>query len=964
MATLRRPVIAGVGWPHLPLKGGNMLSQWQSLGIRARWSSASAFCLVTVLAAGALAGNHRAATGVSVLENTPNRVVIQYSIPDLTYTSVQVDGAPYLQVGLAGEAQLLIAGAPDLPHVARSIVIPDNGVMTVRVADAEYDDLPGIDLAPSKGNLLRTVNPDDVPYTFGGAYGTNAFFPGDVAALHEPYILRDCRGVVVDVYPVQYNPVTRTLRVYRSVTVDVARTADGGANVLQRGAIVSRPSVSFEKLYAAHFINYVPDQRYNPLDEQGDMLVIYYDAWLPNIQPFVDHKNAIGINTTAVGVSTIGNNATAIKNYIQSLYNSSDLAFVLLVGDAAQVATPSASGGSSDPTYSKLAGGDNYPDIMVGRFSAETAAQVDTQVQRSVEYEENAATTLPWFWRGIGIASAQGAGQGDEGQADYVHIGEIRQWLLNWDHDPPYTLVDEIYDTNGGTAQDVTNGLNAGRGIINYCGHGSTTSWGTTGFSNSNVAALQNDNMLPFIISVACVNGQFDGYTCFAEAWMRSTHNGEPIGAIATYMSSVNQSWAPPMEAQDEFNILYTQIEANEYFSYGVLCFAGSCSMMDAYGTGGVDMFNTWIVFGDPSIRIVGTTIPPHGLGVEPKDEGFASQGPLGGPFTPESMDFTVKNLDKALPVDYEVTATQNWVSVDNGVGTLPPDGSTIVTVSINSQANFLGTGMFYDTVTFANTTDHTGDTTRPVSLKVGEPTLQYAFTLDSDPGWPVQGEWAFGQPMGQGGSQSGGYGFPDPTSGATGTNVLGVNLNGNYSTTYGGPWYVTLGPVDLTATSEVSLKFQRWLNSDFQPYVYATIDASNDNATWTSIWSNGSLEIKDNAWSQKVYDLSAVATNQPTVWVRWGYKVSNGANAYSGWNVDDIEIWGLHATGPLFQPGDLNCDHVVDFGDINAFVLALTDAAGYAAAHPDCNIQLADINGDGVVDFADINPFIALLTQ
>jgi hypothetical protein len=46
----------------------------------------------------------------------------------------------------------------------------------------------------------------------------------------------------------------------------------------------------------------------------------------------------------------------------------------------------------------------------------------------------------------------------------------------------------------------------------------------------------------------------------------------------------------------------------------------------------------------------------------------------------------------------------------------------------------------------------------------------------------------------------------------------------------------------------------------------------------------------------------------------------------------------------------------------VDAFVLALTDPAAYAAAHPGCNIMLADINADGRVDALDIGPFIALL--
>ena len=67
-------------------------------------------------------------------------------------------------------------------------------------------------------------------------------------------------------------------------------------------------------------------------------------------------------------------------------------------------------------------------------------------------------------------------------------------------------------------------------------------------------------------------------------------------------------------------------------------------------------------------------------------------------------------------------------------------------------------------------------------------------------------------------------------------------------------------------------------------------------------------------------------------------------------------------ALTPQWQDGDLNCDGVVNFDDINPFVLALTDPAGYAAAFPNCDLLNGDINGDGVVTFDDINGFVALL--
>ncbi|MGE0479298.1 MAG: alpha-amylase family glycosyl hydrolase [Phycisphaerae bacterium] len=63
-----------------------------------------------------------------------------------------------------------------------------------------------------------------------------------------------------------------------------------------------------------------------------------------------------------------------------------------------------------------------------------------------------------------------------------------------------------------------------------------------------------------------------------------------------------------------------------------------------------------------------------------------------------------------------------------------------------------------------------------------------------------------------------------------------------------------------------------------------------------------------------------------------------------------------------LRTPGDLDCDGAVNNFDIDAFVLALTDAAGYAAAHPACDARNADLNGDGAVNAFDIDPFVVHL--
>jgi hypothetical protein len=73
----------------------------------------------------------------------------------------------------------------------------------------------------------------------------------------------------------------------------------------------------------------------------------------------------------------------------------------------------------------------------------------------------------------------------------------------------------------------------------------------------------------------------------------------------------------------------------------------------------------------------------------------------------------------------------------------------------------------------------------------------------------------------------------------------------------------------------------------------------------------------------------------------------------------------GADEINTLASLGDLNCDGATDFGDINPFVLFLSDYTAWQAAFPGCNPLNGDINGDGTYGqwaFDDINPFVLLL--
>ena len=108
-------------------------------------------------------------------------------------------------------------GSPDLHKLSTSIIIPDYSEMKVEIIDFEYTEVQNINIAPSKGNITRDINPAPITYQFSDVYKNNNFFPENIISIGEPYILRDFRGTAVQFSPIQYNPEREVLRVYTSI---------------------------------------------------------------------------------------------------------------------------------------------------------------------------------------------------------------------------------------------------------------------------------------------------------------------------------------------------------------------------------------------------------------------------------------------------------------------------------------------------------------------------------------------------------------------------------------------------------------------------------------------------------------------------------------------------------------------------------------------------------------------------
>lgn len=534
----------------------------------------------------------------STIENT----VLKFSLSGFQLDEIETSKGKQVVVTINNGVPLLIQGTPDVQKVAAPIIIPDKMDMGSVVVSSQYKEYTNIEMASSKGSFSRKINPASVAYTYGEAYSKDEFFPGKLTDLNDPYIMRDYRGQTVNFYPIQYNPVTKTLRVYYEIQVQVKNTGGIGKNLMERSrneAIHLDPE--FDQLYSKRFLNYASvndagnsfSSAYTPVSEEGSMLILCPKTFLATMQPFVQWKKLKGIRTEMVDASTAGTTAASIQTYIANYYkNNKSLKYVLLVGDDTEI-PPSTSGSDpSDNKYGCLAGTDSYVEVFVGRFSGSTVANIETQATRTIKYEKEMKGTETYLNKGVAIASGT--------ENDDVNCIDI---IIKQMKGSTYGTVDKI---TSGAGTQLVDKINQGTvGFVPHSGHGAKTSLGSISFSTSSCAKLTNTNAWPYMFCLACDVGTFTKGTCLAEAMVRATYNNLPAGFVATQMAAISQPWYEPYAAlKEQTAILTDQYQTNSKWTFGGIAMNGCAKMLDDFPKTGPNVSDTWIIFGDPSLLV------------------------------------------------------------------------------------------------------------------------------------------------------------------------------------------------------------------------------------------------------------------------------------------------------------------------------------------------------------------------
>lgn len=507
------------------------------------------------------------------------------------------DNQKYLRMVVPGLGSLGQIGAPDLPALRLELATPSSvQAISAQVEVLDSTELPGFLAWPSPqpgSDQTQEVGSPDKFVRDEKIYDGSAVFPSS-AAPPAPVSakLGSIRGATVQVVPAAWDPIGKKLVLNTNLRVSFSH----------KGTFDNDGPITKERNLAASvkFANWNTISRFVGVNLQvftGDFLFIYPVGYDDELAPLITQKAARGFSVTQRTLAETGMTCASIRAAITAWYASRPAwrdKYAILVGDVAQI--PLCTAPTGDPTDDLYgdADGDGINDldeeVYVGRLSVDTEAQLTTQVEKILRYQDSPEL---FFNYGKTLLVAHK----EEAPGKYVGAHESVR-TASYAVPPLFsTLYGHVAGVNDA---DVTSAINAGMGLVAYRGHGSSsawTGWNTASeyFDTTDVSALNNAlTQTPVVWSFSCNNSELGVSDSIGEVWMNNSKRG-----VSHYGATVPSGTFQNHELDRQ---MFKAVFDSGLTTQGRAIEQGEAQMAAISGSSG----NAWmyLLLGDPEMRI------------------------------------------------------------------------------------------------------------------------------------------------------------------------------------------------------------------------------------------------------------------------------------------------------------------------------------------------------------------------
>lgn len=471
-------------------------------------------------------------SATDVVTNNYNNLEIEYSYPGITSFDVKTKKGEFSEIAIPNTFSIGAIGSPKLPASKNLIEVPFGADVSVEVISFETTTYNlkdyGINkkLIPNQPSVSKSDDPAAVKFEYDeAAYASKSFSKNEIATVEVLGTLRGIRLARVVVAPVRYNPSSDEIIVYNNIKVNVTFANSDVAQTEYTKAATYSPY--FDYIYK-QAINYrsTPDDYPNHPDLTTypiKYLVISDRMFEDQLQEFIDWKTKQGFEMIVSYTDEIGTSYSDIQSYIHGQYNAGTPedpapSFILFVGDYQQIPMQrgNASNEMTDLYYASV-DGDYFPEMYYGRFSAQTTAQLQPQIDKTLYYEKYEFESPEYLDRVTLIAGEDGTWNPNVGQPTIQYGTEN---YFNAEHG--YSTVNDYLTNYTGCYETVDEGV----GFINYTAHCSPTSWATPNLTINDVNNFVNDKMYPLAVGNCCQSNQLEVNECIGETWMRKANGG------------------------------------------------------------------------------------------------------------------------------------------------------------------------------------------------------------------------------------------------------------------------------------------------------------------------------------------------------------------------------------------------------------------------------------------------------
>lgn len=344
---------------------------------------------------------------------------------DVTYTFeggnvTSSEGSSLLTIPEA--LYMMEKGSPKLPYYKDHLAIGSNSNVKISIVNSNYKEFSSFSILPSEGVVAESGTPAK-----GAVYSKNALYPSSIATLLSVNDVRDVPVVGINVYPVRYNPVTKKVRCYSSITYRISFDNKDWAIKGSKSRLdfvktmVDNPDYITKKLESKTNTSNglraaTPTSQEDVPEEYIILTANKYDSAVRKLAAF---KSRQGYKCSILQKSKW--TSSEVISSLKTKYNSSTPSYLLIFGDFADVPgvhvtishnSAGVNNGKPLDFYTdKYYGNRNYvktgnqsyytPDVTVGRISVENLTEANIVVDKIIKYESTPPTDGNFYGKAL-----------------------------------------------------------------------------------------------------------------------------------------------------------------------------------------------------------------------------------------------------------------------------------------------------------------------------------------------------------------------------------------------------------------------------------------------------------------------------------------------------------------------------------------------------------------------------------